>query len=116
MSNPLELSVTALKSLLADYALRAKQAEETAGLLMAKTLDDVGRMHLFQLLQQHIEARAHDRAVHQQAVIQTTCLALATALSQDDESLRDAVVRIHKNLSLAADAAMQVPISADASK
>lgn len=81
MGHPLEVSVAALKALVADYALRTQQAELLTSRLIDSNLDDAAKIALFEVVQKQLEARAHDRAVHQQAVLEATCFALDAALA-----------------------------------
>ncbi len=97
----LELSLQAFKSLVADYAQRAKHAEATAATLMREKMDADGIEMLAKLIGAQMEQRATSMAVHQQALIQTTLIALTTASREDDATLRDAVNNVQKALTTA---------------
>jgi hypothetical protein len=71
---------------------------------------------LFEVVQKQLEARAHDRAVHQQAVLEATCFALDAALAQDDEGLRETIVAIYRDLTTAVSSLTRVPVSSTDSK
>lgn len=116
MGHPLEVSVAALKALVADYALRTQQAELLTSRLIDSNLDDAANIALFEVVQKQLEARAHDRAVHQQAVLEATCFALDAALAQDDEGLRETIVAIYRDLTTAVSSLTRVPVSSTDSK
>ncbi|EMI5828539.1 TPA: hypothetical protein ACP7Q5_004912 [Escherichia coli] len=116
MGHPLEVSVAALKALVADYALRTQQAELLTSRLIDSNLDDAAKIALFEVVQKQLEARAHDRAVHQQAVLEATCFALDAALAQDDEGLRETIVAIYRDLTTAVSSLTRVPVSSTDSK
>lgn len=116
MGHPLDVSVAALKALVADYALRTQQAELLTSRLIDSNLDDAAKIALFEVVQKQLEARAHDRAVHQQAVLEATCFALDAALAQDDEGLRETIVAIYRDLTTAVSSLTRVPVSSTDSK
>lgn len=100
----LQLQVTALKSTLSDFALRARQAEQMAGRLMAEAHKEKWEpaqiQELAALISKQIDARAHERAVQQQGVIQATVFALGAALNETDPSKKSRMlVNIHRELS-----------------
>jgi hypothetical protein len=97
----LEMSLNATKSLLSDYALRTKQAEETVALLMREKLDVETVTKLAQLVTTHMDVRSKERAVHQQAILQTTLIALSSGLAGDEETLRTSVNNIIKSITAA---------------
>lgn len=100
----LELQVASLKSALSDYALRVRQAEQTAGELMAQahrekwTDEQVGQFA--QLIARQMEARSQERAVQQQAILQATTIALNAALKEsNEEKKKKMLVNILRELS-----------------
>jgi hypothetical protein len=66
----LNMSLTVLKSLLSDYAMRANQAEALVGKLMAEKLSPEQLTDLARTVSAQMEMRSTERAVHQQALIQ----------------------------------------------
>jgi hypothetical protein len=94
----LELTLAATKALVSDWALRAKQAEQAVGMLSAaatSTWTDEQMKAFAALIGQHMDQRARERSVHQQAVLQATALALTHAIKAEGEEqqqmLRDAL-------------------------
>lgn len=85
----LELQVAASKSLIADYAVRAQQAEQAASQAIAQAQRGWtdAQVKLFAtLIAEHMDRRAQERAIHQQAILQATILALTQALNADTET------------------------------
>jgi predicted LPLAT superfamily acyltransferase len=76
----LNMSLTVLKSLLSDYAMRANQAEAIANKLMFDKLEDSQLNVLIMSMREHMDLRSKERAVHQQALIQATVLSLEEPL------------------------------------
>ena len=70
----LNTSLSALKSLLSDYALRSTQAETMAGRLMVDKLSPEQFREVLGLLREQVAVRSKERAVHQQALIQATII------------------------------------------
>lgn len=97
----LELSLAATKSLLSDYALRTRQAEQTAALLMGEKLTDEQVKQLGQMIAGQMEQKATERAVQQQALIQSTLIVLNSALQGDEETLRGLVNEVVKQVTSA---------------
>ncbi len=97
----LELSVAAFKSLISDYSVRAKQAEQMVGRLMGDKLTDEQVQALAVLVGQHMDVKATERAVQQQALLQSTLIVLNAALQGDDESLRSLVNKAVRDLTMA---------------
>lgn len=100
----LELQIAALKSTLSDYVLRVRQAEQTAGELMAQAhrekWDDDQIKAFGAIIAKQIDARAQERAVQQQGVLQATVLALGTALKEADDAKKSKMlVNILRELS-----------------
>jgi hypothetical protein len=100
----LNLQIASLKSLVSDLSLRAKQAEQTAGHLMRQAhhekWTDVQVQAFAGIVAKHIDARAHERSVQQQAVLQTTALALNAALQEKDNNKKSRMlVNILRELS-----------------
>jgi hypothetical protein len=85
----LELQVASMKSLVSDLSLRARQAEMTAGHLMAQAHHEKWsdeQIHIFAgIVAKQIDARSQERAVQQQAVMQATLIAMNAALRETDE-------------------------------
>lgn len=97
----LELSLAATKSLLSDYALRTRQAEQTAALLMGEKLTDEQVKQLGQMIAGQMEQKATERAVQQQALIQSTLIVLNSALQGDEETLRGLVNKVVEQVTMA---------------
>src|SRR5271165_1239585 len=97
----LNLSLSALKSLLSDYALRSSQAEAMAGRLMVDKLSPEQFHQVLVTMKEHLDARSKERAVHQQAVIQATILSLESSARGDEATLRTTVNEVVKHLTLA---------------
>lgn len=104
----LQLSIDALKSMVADYALRTKQAEELAGRLLMDA-DEKLKATIGEVITHQMSLRANDRAVHLQAVLNTSCLALNAALKIEGEEQRTMLIQILKDMTLASDNAQRVP-------
>jgi len=97
----LNLSLSALKSLLSDYALRSSHAEAIAGRLLTDKLSPEQFQQVLVTMREQLEARSKERAVHQQALIQATIISLDSALRQDEASLKSTVNEVVKQLTLA---------------
>ena len=97
----LNMSLSALKSLLSDYALRSTQAETMAGRLMVDKLSPEQFREILGLMREQVEVRSKERAVHQQALIQATLISLYAGLRGDEQALRTAVNDVVKQLTLA---------------
>ena len=97
----LNLSLSALKSLLSDYALRSSQAETIAGRLMTEKLSTEQFKEVLVTMGQHLTARSTERAVHQQALIQATLISLEAGLRGDEQTIRETVKDVVKQLTLA---------------
>jgi hypothetical protein len=100
----LNLQIASLKSMLSDLSLRARQAEQTAGHLMAQAhhekWTDLQVQTFAGIVAKHIDARAQERSVQQQAVLQTTSIALNAALKEtDDRKKSRMLVNIVRELS-----------------
>lgn len=91
----LELSLAAMKSLNAEYLMRAKQAEEFA----KAATEGLDMQQLSSLIWQHVQQRTTDRVVHQQAVLQSTTVALNAALQSDDLTLRSSVNKVVQEIT-----------------
>src|SRR4051812_37140951 len=100
----LNMALTALKSLLSEYAIRAQHAEQAAGVLMRDKLPDEKLRELAALVSEQIDVRSKERAVHQQAVMQATLVALTHACKLDDAAMRhevnNVVVELTRSLSI----------------
>ena len=95
----LELSLTATKALVSDYSLRARQAEEAFALLI-RSLDQKDLTAFEAVIAKHINVRAHERTVQQQAILQATLVALGAALNAGPED-RDHILRqVFKDLTI----------------
>ena len=97
----LELSLAATKSLLSDYALRTRQAEQTAARLMADRLTDEQVKQLGEMIATQMDQRATERAVQQQALLQSTLIVLNSALQGDEETLRGLVNKVVEQTTMA---------------
>ena len=93
----LQVSLAAYKSLVSDYALRARQAEDMVQLLMSELPKDVLVNSIVSKVQQHIEARGIERSTQYLGVIQTTLLALTKL---NTEQPNEALLTIIKALTL----------------
>jgi hypothetical protein len=80
----LELSLAAMKSLVSNYAMRAKQAEELAGRLLMDKLNDQQMAAVVSLITEQIKLKAYERSVQQQAVLQATVVSLNAVLQTQD--------------------------------
>jgi hypothetical protein len=97
----LELSLAATKSLISNYAMRARHAEETASRLMSERLSTDQVQQLGSVIAAQMEQRANERAVQQQALLQSTLIVLNSALQGDEESLRTLVNTTVQQLTMA---------------
>ena len=97
----LNLSLSALKSLLSDYALRSSHAEAIAGRLLTDKLSPEQFQQVLVTMREQLEARSKERAVHQQALIQATIISLESAARGDEATLRTTVNDVCKQLILA---------------
>jgi hypothetical protein len=100
----LNLQIASLKAMISDLSLRAKQAEQTAGHLMRQAhhekWTDAQVQAFAGIVAKHIDARAQERSVQQQAVLQTTSIALNAALKEtDDRKKARMLVNILRELS-----------------
>lgn len=93
----LNMTLSSTKASLSDYILRAKQAEDAVqAASLHWDMDRVGEM-----ISKHMDQRASEKAVQQQALIQTTLVSLGTALVEDDETLRTVVNNVVQGLNKA---------------
>jgi len=97
----LELSLQAMKSLLSSYVLRAKQAEQTAALLMQEKLTEAQLEVLHSTILAQLEQHSAERSVQQQALLQASLVTLNAAASSPDETCRTLVNTMLKDLTLA---------------
>jgi len=98
----LNMSLTVLKSLLSDAAMRANQAEAIVGKLMAEKLTPEQFQSLARTISEQMEIRSKERAVHQQALIQATIISLeAASQCRDEATLRTTVNSVTKQLTMA---------------
>jgi hypothetical protein len=100
----LNLQIASLKSLLSDLSLRARQAEQTAGHLMAQAhhekWTDEQVKEFSGVISRQIDARSQERAVQQQAVLQATLFAMNAALKESDDAKKSRMlVNILRELS-----------------
>lgn len=100
----LELQIASLKATLSDYVLRVRQAEQTAGQLMAQAHKEKWEYAQIQefaaIVAKQIDARSQERAVQQQGVLQATVLALSAALKEQEETKKSKMlVNILRELS-----------------
>jgi signal recognition particle GTPase len=98
----LQLSITALKSLISEYAMRATQSEQLCNTLLNEKMDDLAMQAIVQsLISEHSENRSKERAVHQQAVLQSLLIALTQLKNVDDlETIHKQVNSIVQSLTL----------------
>lgn len=97
----LNMSLSTLKSLLSDYALRATQAEAITGKLLSEKLSTEQFVSLARTMSEQMNVRAKERAVHQQALIQSTIISLEAAARGDEQMLRATVNEVTKHLTMA---------------
>jgi len=97
----LNMSLTVLKSLLSDAAMRANQAEALVGKLMAEKLSPEQFQALAKTVSEQMEVRSKERAVHQQALIQATIISLESASRGDEANLKSTVNSVTKQLTMA---------------
>jgi hypothetical protein len=100
----LNLQVASLKAMISDLSLRARQAEQTAGHLMAQAHHEKwtdAQIQVFSgIVAKQIDARAQERAVQQQAVLQATVFAMNAAMKEtDDDKKSKMLVNILRELS-----------------
>jgi hypothetical protein len=95
----LELSLAATKALVSDYALRTRQAEEAFHRLV-RGLEKSDLTEFEATLGRHINIRAHERTVHQQAILQATLIALGAALKAEPEERDQILHQMFKDLTL----------------
>lgn len=94
----LELTLNAYKSLIADYATRAQQAENMASFLLKEKVEP---QELGFIIGQQLQQRSNEKAVQQQALLQATLIALhAGAQSGNDVTLREVVNNVIRDLSM----------------
>lgn len=98
----LQLSITALKSLISEYAMRATQAEQLCNTLLNEKISDSAMQTIVQsLISEHSENRGKERAVHQQAVLQSLLIALTQLKNVDDlEIIKNQVNSICGSMTL----------------
>jgi hypothetical protein len=98
----LELSLTAHKSLLSDYVIRAQQAEAAASRAIshaqASWTDEQIRLFA-SLIGEQMQIRATERAVQQQAVIQATLVSLNAALQAEPEQQKEILTTMARELT-----------------
>lgn len=98
----LEFQLITNRALLSDYALRTKQAEMTAGRLTAQMLGSWSKEQVqsfVELLNDQMQARATERAVQQQAILQATVVALNAAMSAEPETKEKMLKTILRELT-----------------
>ncbi len=103
----LMLSLSAYKSLVSDYALRARQAEDmTAQLMIEKLGPEVIASMVVNKVQEHIEARGLERSVQYHGIIQTTLMALTNIRRSGTtgEALDQELLEIIRALTIASGA------------
>lgn len=89
----LELSLAATKSLVSNYVMRAKQAEELAGRLLMDKLNEQQMSVIVSLITEQIKLKAYERSVQQQAVLQATVVSLNAALQSPDADEQRRILR-----------------------
>ena len=91
----LELGIQSYKSLLADYALRTRNAEQAAAAHLGNNAE------LFAMVAQHMREQSNSRSLHYKGLIDKTILALS-ALAADPQALTpEAVNKIVQSLQMA---------------
>lgn len=103
----LQVSLAAYKSLVSDYALRARQAEEMANVLMVERIPpELMASNVVNRITEHIQARGLERATQYLGVLQTTLMALTnlqrTKCSLTPEQLDEELLTIIKALTITA--------------
>lgn len=94
----LQMTSSAHQNSMSEMALRAHQAEE----MLALMSHDWDMEKVAELIHKHFDQRGMERAVQQQAIIQTTLVSLNTALGTGDpETLKEAVNIVVKGLTQA---------------
>jgi hypothetical protein len=95
----LNMQVTSLKSLVSEYASRANQAEQLASKLM-QGIDQVKAVEIGGMISRHMDIRSKERAIHQQAVLQATLMALTSTLNMECAEARTVVNTVIGNLTM----------------
>lgn len=100
----LNMGLTAVKSLLSEYATRAKHAEQAAATLMQDKLGPELLRELAALINHQLDVRGTERAVQQQAILQATLVAITHATKMPDEQMRaevnNVVIELTRSLSV----------------
>lgn len=98
----LELNIRALQSLLSEYHTRTQMAEQMCSTLLNEKIPPEALLaHVVTLMGQHSEVRATERAVQQQALLQSLHMALEQVQHLGTvEEMRTAVNNIAKSLTL----------------
>ena len=94
----LNMSLSVLKSLLSDYALRANQAVTITGRLLGEKLDESQFIRLPHSMNEQMDIRSKERAVHQQALIQATIISLEAGSKESDDKFRATITEVVKQL------------------
>jgi hypothetical protein len=97
----LELSLAATKSLLSDYSLRMRQAEEVASRAVLGPMTDQQIEAFGHLVASHMDVRAVERSVQQQAILQATTIALNAALQAGPEEQKEMLTAMLRDLTSA---------------
>lgn len=98
----LELSLSAVKSLVSDYAMRARHAEEAAQRLQGTTEWTEEQIKSFgQMVATHMDQRSLERSVQQQAIIQATVVALGLALQAEADERQGMLTNMLRDLTSA---------------
>jgi hypothetical protein len=97
----LELSLAAMKSLVSDYALRARQAEELASRALLTAMTDTQVNDFANMVAGHMDARARERSIQQQALLQATVVALGAALNAEGEQQKTMLANMLRDLTSA---------------
>ena len=89
------LTITALKAVVSDYAIRAKQAEEMCSTLLNEKIGELQLLPMItSLMTDHTESKAKEKAIHQQAVIQSILFTLESSRNLPELELRNAVNKL----------------------
>lgn len=109
VSSPIEgmqVSLAAYKSLVSDYALRAKQAEDMVSTLMLKNIPEAAFMDMVvNKINDHIDSRGIERSTQFLGVLQTTLIALTNTHQNIDtrspDQIKSELVEIIKAITVA---------------
>lgn len=93
----LEMTLASLKATLSEAHARARHAEEMVALMQSNW----DMQQVADVIKKHINQRAEERAIHQQALIQATIVSLNTALHSKEPIMNETVNTVLKGLTQA---------------